>query len=89
LPQQRVVGAGVGRISRHRRAEPGQKVFEIAYVIVDLRREQPGFVERAEPTRLVVTPLIPETEPDEAGEWITVGGPVPAVAIECCEAASA
>jgi hypothetical protein len=68
--QQRVIRGHVGRIGGHRPGEADEQVLEIADVVVDLRRKQPGFVAGALDGRgVVVLPLVPKSDPDQGREW--------------------
>jgi hypothetical protein len=70
LSQQRVIGACVVGVSRHREAEPSQKVFKITDVVIDLHRQQAGFMHRARDCcRTVIPLLVPNTDPNESREW--------------------
>src|SRR5881227_526651 len=63
MPQQRVVRSRIGRIGRDRPTEPDEEVIEVTDVIVDLRRNEPGFIEGAPDCRfLLAAPFLPETD---------------------------
>ena len=58
LPQQRIIGAGIGQARRHGSAQAYHQVLEIADMLIDLRREKLRLVERvAQCVRLILPQL--------------------------------